>query len=284
MSFFNRIVLIGVLSMACYGQSLNDLSVFDQDGHLHGAHSATDLLRGSQSPLGRTPTASEDGSLPADDTPELGAAPITGTVSVGNLAKPPSKTAVKYLNKAQRYSEAGDVAKAIEVLRSAPLDPAGAPYLHSRLGTEYLKSGQFKLALPELEEAARLLPKEPAHHSNLAYAYQALGQLDRAEKEARVAVDLDHSNSKAHFLLGSILLDRPSGVKEATVNLKLARREVPSARFLLAQVYLFAGQHDEAQREMEDFLSIATEAQREVAQQWIARHPVHPNRASELVK
>jgi Tfp pilus assembly protein PilF len=282
-SFFTRSFLITVLCVACHGQNnMDNLSVFDPDGHVLGAH-PVEMLRGSQGLPGRAPIASDE-TLAPQNTEASGSAPITGTISVGNLAKPPSKTAVKYLNKAQRYSEAGDIAKAIEVLRSAPLDPAGAPYLHSRLGTEYLKSHQFQLAVPELEEAVRLLPKEPAHHSNLAYAYQALGQMERAEKEARLAVELDHSNSKAHFILGSILLDRPSGVKEATANLKLARREIPSARFLLAQVYLIAGQREAAKIELDDFLSVATEAQQKIAQQWIAIHSVHPNQASESAK
>jgi Tfp pilus assembly protein PilF len=164
------------------------------------------------------------------------------------------------------------------------LDPAGAPYIHSRLGTEYLKAHEYALAAPELEEAARLLPKEPAHHSNLAYLYQATGQMERAEKEARLAVELDHSNSKAHFLLGLILLDRPSGKNEAIANLKLARREVPSARFLLGQVYMISGQSEAAQREIDDFLSVATDAQRAAAQQWIATHSSRPDLVSESVK
>jgi Tfp pilus assembly protein PilF len=258
---------------------MNTLDVFDPDGHVLGT-TPTESLRGSQARSPRTASA-EDITFGGDEPQQQGSTPITGTISVGNLAKPPSKTALKYLAKAQRYSEEGNSAKAIEVLRSAPLDPAGAPYIHSRLGTEYLKSGQFALAVPDLEEAARLLPKEPAHHSNLAYAYQALGQLEHAEKEARLAVELDHSNSKAHFLLGSILLDRPAGLQEATANLKLARREVPSARFLLAQVYLVSGQREAARIEMDDFLSLATEAQRKIAQQWIAAHAVRPNQASE---
>ena len=281
MSFFIRSFSLTILSAACYGQMLDNRSVFDTDGHVVGAHPATELLMGTQGPAGRSPVANDDVYLSSEPR-EAGSAPIVGTISVGNLAKPPSKTALKYLNKAQRLSEQGNGAKAIEVLLSAPMDPAGAPYLHSRLGTEYLKSGQFALALPELEEAALLLPKEPAHHSNLAYAYQALGQMERAEQEARLAVELDHSNAKAHFLLGSILLDRPSGVKEATVNLKLARREIVSARFLLSQVYLFFGQREEARRELDDFLSAATDAQRGIARQWIAAH-IRPNQISESV-
>src|SRR5262249_52056585 len=128
--------------------------------------------------------------------------------------------------------------------KNAPYDPAGAPYIHSRLGTEYLKTGQFKLAAPELEEAAKLSPREPAHHSNLAYAYQALGRMADAETEARKALELDHTNSRAHFLLGLVLIERPSGLKEATENLRLARNDLPSARFLLAQAYMLSGQKE----------------------------------------
>ena len=287
MSFLNliRSVSLAVLSVACYGQDVDNLSGFDtaSQSRIRGVPSSGPLDAAMQSRAGKLPLDSDD-PFALEDTKTPGSNPITGTVSAENLAKPPSKTALKYLIKAQHFSETGNTAKAIEVLRSAPLDPAGAPYLRSRLGTEYLKSGQYALAIPELEEAARLLPKEAAHHSNLAFAYQALGQLERAEMEARLAVDLDHSNSKAHFLLGSILLDRPSSVKEATANLKLARREVPSARFLLAQVYLLSGQRDAAEREMEDFLSVATDAQRLVAQRWLVLHTFHPNQVSESAK
>ncbi len=195
-----------------------------------------------------------------------------GTVSVGTLANPPSKKALKLLDKAQHFSEAGDSKKAIEVLKSATLDPAGAPYIHSRLGTEYLKSGQFELAVPELLEASRLAPKESANYSNLAYAYQALGELNPAEAQARRALELDHANPKAHFLLGAILLEGPSTMEEAMDNLKVARKDVPSARFLLAQAYMLKGQRDAANREMSGFLDVANDSQRAAAKSWLDHH------------
>jgi Tfp pilus assembly protein PilF len=114
------------------------------------------------------------------------------------------------------------------------------------------------------------------HHSNLAYVYKALGQMELAEKEARLALTLDDSSAKAHFLLGSILLERRSTLPEAVTNLRFARSEVPSARFLLAQVYLYTGHRDEAEREMHDYLSVATEAQRAAAQEWVAQHSSRP--------
>jgi predicted Zn-dependent protease len=287
-SLFNSRILrsttfLSALALACYGQNISSVHVFDTEIHPHNVQGDVDdtfprdiggafSTRSSMPATADGTTHSDDFDISVEDHPRPSPNGIAGTISAENLAKPPSKAAIKILNKAQRYSEAGDSAKAIEVLRNAPKDPAGAPYLHSRLGTEYLKIGQYALAMPELEEAARLLPKEPAHHSNLAYGYQMLGQLDRAEKEARLAVELDHSNAKAHFLLGSILLNQEVTLQEAMVNLKLARQEVPSARFLLSQAYLFTGQRDAAEREIQDFLSVATDAQREAARRWMIAH------------
>jgi tetratricopeptide (TPR) repeat protein len=268
-SIFIRSVFLAVLVNACYGQNLDRIHAFDPE--MRGQN--PDSLPDGQSIFGpRSSPSSANSTGGLDEVQLQEPKPVGGTVSVDNLANPPSKAAIKIIKKAERYSEAGDHAKAIEILRNAPMDPAGAPYLHSRLGTEYLKSAQYTLAVPELEAAARLLPRESVHHSNLAYAYQTLGQLDRAETEARQAVNLDHSNAKARFLLGSILLNRLSTLPEAVTNLKLARQDVPSARFLLGQAYLFLGQRDAAQHEIQDFLSVATEAQKAAAREWIALH------------
>ena len=267
-SSFIRSVLFAVLAEACYGQNLDRIHVFDTD--VRGQADASVNGAGMFGP--RTSPPSADNNIQFDDEQVPVPKPVDGTISVDSLAKPPSRAAIKIMKKAERYSGAGDSAKAIEVLRSAPMDPAGAPYLHSRLGTEYLKSGQYALALPELEAAAHMLPRESVHHANLAYACQMLGQMDRAEAEARVAVSLDHSNPKARFLLGSILLNRPTTLQEAMTNLRFARQEVPSARFLLSQAYLFLGQRDEAQREIQDFLSVATDSQKAAARQWIVLH------------
>lgn len=282
MSFLDRSIVLVVLAGACYGQApdqaIDGVHMFDVDippgpGADHG-------MPGRVAPGAFVAQRMMDASN-HEVQPENFGGPVetvsvsaggTGTISAQVLAKPPSKTALKYLQKAEHYSQAGNSVKAIEVLRSAPMDPAGAPYLHSRLGTEYLKSGQFDLAVPELEEAARLLPKEPIHHSNLAYVYKALGQMEQAEREARLALTLDDSSAKAHFLLGSILLERRSTLPEAVTNLRFARAEVPSARFLLAQVYLYTGQRDAAERELQGYFSVATEIQRTAAQEWLAQH------------
>jgi Flp pilus assembly protein TadD len=283
LSFSDRSIVFALLTCACYGQStgntqsMDTVHMFDTDipDNSLAARSAVNVTAFAPNRVPPMIDASNHEIQPEEFAGSVPAG-MTGTVSAQTLAKPPSKKALKYLIKADHFSQAGDSAKAIEILRTAPMDPAGAPYLHSRLGTEYLKAGQFALAEPELEEAARLLPREPIHHSNLAYVYKALGQFDRAEKEARLALTLDDSSAKAHFLLGSILIEHKSGLEEAVTNLKLARAEVASARFLLAQVYMYTGHPDAAAREMQDYLSVATEAQRLAAAQWLTQHSRRP--------
>lgn len=318
MSFYRSIifsfVIFAIITGFCFGQNFQNVNVFDSDirGQVRGAQSVelvdaatlTSISRSNVDSDGmfvihdvapgsyvvRVVPTSANRSAPVEDIsvsiegPKASSGPISGTVSAQNLAKPPSKAALKYLNKAQRYSEEGNLAKAIETLRNAPMDPAGAPYIHGSLGTEYLKAGQFALAAPELEAAAQALPKDPIQHSNLAYLYQAQGKPEQAEKEIRLALALDPSSPKAHFLLGSILLDRRTGVDEAMANLKFARKEVPSARFLLAQAYMLTGQKDAAQREISDFLEVATDAQKAAAKQWIMRHSRPADKTSEPPK
>jgi tetratricopeptide (TPR) repeat protein len=295
-----RFILLLFLAITCFAQ--NNIVVLEREvrGRAEGASSVELLNSTTMAITIRTPVDS-DGSFvmrdvnpgsylvrfiaapkgPARPTEDLqiavgeeaheGQEPAA-TVSAATLANPPSRKAMKYLEKAQRYSLAGNSAKAIEVLKSAPLDPAGASYIHSRLGTEYLKCGEYLLALPQLEEAARLAPRDSVHHSNLAYVYVALGRRKDAEQAARKAVELDGRNTKAHFLLAAALADDPKTVGEAITHLKIAHRDVPSARFLLAQLLMVTGSRAAADREIESFLDVATGTQREIAQRWLEVH------------
>jgi tetratricopeptide (TPR) repeat protein len=128
---------------------------------------------------------------------------IPEAISVRQLRNPPSKSALRALEKAKHYSTAGDYAKAIAAL----------------------------------EEAARLLPESPVVHTNLGFAWATVARFDRAEQEARVAIGLDQHYAKAHYLLGHVLLLQGSKFEEAVENLKLASAEVPKARLILAQFY-----------------------------------------------
>jgi len=195
------------------------------------------------------------------------------------LQRPPSKKESKLLRHVQELAESGDHAKAIEILRAAL--PGASWYVHRRLGTEYLRTGRPDLAIPELEEAVHLMPGESAHHSNLSYAYRLTRRLPEAEREARTALELDHSSGQANFLLGVILLGRKSNPGEAVDHLKLARAGVRSARLALAQFYAISGLADASRRELASFLEGAPPVERAIAERWFAEHGFTPASAPE---
>ena len=175
------------------------------------------------------------------------------TISVRQLRNPPSKSALRAFTKAKSYSAAGDHAKAIDELRRILPDTSATGYAHASLGLEYLQLDRTDDAIAELQEAARLIPESPAVHTNLGYAWSAIGQFERAEQEARAAIRIDRTYAKARYLLGHVLLLQGAKFEEAVENLKLARAEVPKSRLILAQFYAQHGQQAAAEIEMREY-------------------------------
>ncbi len=205
--------------------------------------------------------------LPKQDAASHGRA---GTVSVRQLQHPVSKNAIHAFAKAQHYSDAGDHSKAIAELRQVLADPSAEGYAHANLGAEYLRAGQPDAAIAELEESIRLVPDSATAHTNLAYAYSVTRNLQRAEEEARRALQINRSYAQAHYLLGHILLTRGTGPDEGVENLKVARREIPKARIVLAQFYARRGQKEAARQELQEFIGEATGEDRTRAERWLS--------------
>lgn len=127
------------------------------------------------------------------------------TVSVEQLQHPVSSKGVRLLNQARNFADMGRHDKAIAQLQIALKERSAVPYAHSMLGVEYLKTGQVPAAIAELQQAVTLLPRNAAVRSDLGYGLFLSGDLDRAEKEARQALELDHSNRKTQLVLNQIL-------------------------------------------------------------------------------
>ena len=131
--------------------------------------------------------------------------PVPSAVSVEELQHPLSGKALKMMRRAANFAAMGRHDKAIEQLQAALKEPSAVPYAHSLLGQEYLKTNQVPVAIPELEEAVKLLPHNVANHSNLGYALFLTGDLDAGEREVRQALALDRQNSKTQHVLDQIL-------------------------------------------------------------------------------
>lgn len=138
--------------------------------------------------------------------PELSPAPPpAGAVSVEQLQHPLSPKAAKLLDKAHNFSVMGRHDLAIAQLQAALKERSAVPYAHSMLGAEYLRTNQVPEAIAELEQALTLLPRDVPDRSNLGYALFLSGDLDRAESEARQALELDANNPKTRSVLYQIL-------------------------------------------------------------------------------
>ena len=87
------------------------------------------------------------------------------------------------------------------------------------IGVAYIRAGQAALAVPELEQAARLMPEDAVVRTNFAYSLLLTKRMDVAEIECRRALELDRNSSKARWVMGSILLSKGSHDQEAVEDL-----------------------------------------------------------------
>jgi len=194
-------------------------------------------------------------NVPFAPSPEEAARPEDegNAVSIQQLSHPLSRKGRRLIAKVESYLRLGQRAKAKQQLTQAIKEPSAAPYAHAILGTEYLRDGQAQAAIPELEDAARVLPIAGIH-SNLGFALCLTGQGKRAEQELQEALRLDGDLPKARFLMGVLLLNEKSRDREAQYDLKIAQAHVRSAHLALAVCYLRRGEMEAAQQQLRTYL------------------------------
>lgn len=123
------------------------------------------------------------------------------------------------LNKNSQAEKAYETA--IQWQQDAPIR-SDQPYLN--LGTLLMEEVHTRQALPLLQQAVALSPKNPKAHEQLAHAYQNLKMLPQAEQELKKAVELAPKASALHFKLGQIyqkLGMKPEAIAEFAICKKL---------------------------------------------------------------
>ena len=126
-------------------------------------------------------------------------------VSVDELRHPLTGRARRVLATAWRYAQQGDHARAVSTLREGMAKAAAViPYAHALLGIEYLHLGRNAEAVPEFTAAATSFPHDAVVHSNFAVSLCIVGQFDRAEREARLALYLDPALRPAQELVSML--------------------------------------------------------------------------------
>jgi tetratricopeptide (TPR) repeat protein len=201
--------------------------------------------------------------------PEITAssAGAAGTVSVDEARHPLSGKGERLIEKGQQYASAGDHRKAIDEFKKALNERSSAPYAHSLLGVEYLKTKNFPAAIDQLRAAVLSLPNVSVNHSNLGYAYCLTGKREAAERELREAIRLDSVAPQPQYLLGLLLLDAKS--PEAGQHLQFAQRIIKKARLALAIFHTRHGESDAAQKDLRAYLGPAWPQEAENAEEWV---------------
>jgi len=175
-----------------------------------------------------------------------------GVVSAAELRHPISREGANLLKQAQKYASKGQHKEAIEILKKAVQDNSAAAYAHSFLGAEYLKISDPDAAIVHLDEAIKLQPSHADNYSNLGYALCLTGDRAAGERSIREALEKDRYFSRAHFLLGVILLDKAT--PEAPDHLLMVENEIPLAHLALAVYHARRGETASARQELKAYL------------------------------
>jgi protein O-GlcNAc transferase len=126
-------------------------------------------------------------------------------------------------------------------------NPEHSDALHL-LATLALQTKQPSDALPLLQRAIRLNPRDPAYYLNLGLAQKALGRLREALDAMSRAIELKPGFAEAHYQRG-VLLATQHQYDEAARALRRAlaiRRDYPAAQARLGNVLAAQGQLDKA--------------------------------------
>jgi tetratricopeptide (TPR) repeat protein len=184
---------------------------------------------------------------------ETGLLPSEPTVSVKRLRHhTPGKAWNAFFRSIKLAHDGAWQQGALELEKAVTIDPDFAE-AHNNLGVCDVELKRFDSAAAELRRAIEIDPADSVFHGNLSLALILLHLRPEAEQEARTAVTLDASNSKAQYLLGFLLAERPETRERATEHLNYAARDLPDAHYLLAQIYQAAGQTSRAGAELERY-------------------------------
>ena len=117
------------------------------------------------------------------------------TVSADLLRHPISYKTRGMLQRALDWMRSGKHQEAIHQLEDTlAKDPASAPYVHSLLGYEFMKTDQFADAVKSFEQAVALLPHDAINRANFGVSLAATGDFRGAKEQALRARELDPDN------------------------------------------------------------------------------------------
>jgi protein O-GlcNAc transferase len=151
----------------------------------------------------------------------------------------------------------GQVEEAIPPLEKAGADVANPDALIN-LGMALCQAQRANDAVPILQHAVSLLPRNPTAHEDLAAAYIQLSRFDDAVIQLRAALELTPDAPQLHYNLG-LALKLKDDDADAIPEFEKAETLDPSsseAPYALGLIYLQAGRYADAARELNASLKL----------------------------
>jgi tetratricopeptide (TPR) repeat protein len=156
--------------------------------------------------------------------------PPSGPVSLTQLKHPPARKAFSAFVAAQRFSEAGQYAKAAgELEKAIRISPEYAE-AYTNLAAQHVRMGRYQDAVDDAKRAMELTRPNAVDLSNMAFALHRLRRYPEALESARAAVRLEPGNDKAHYLLGALLVRDWRTLREGIAHLERAVESLPAAQ------------------------------------------------------
>jgi tetratricopeptide (TPR) repeat protein len=156
--------------------------------------------------------------------------PPSGPISLTQLKHPPARKAFGAFVAAQRFSEAGQYAKAAEELEKAIRISPEYAEAYTNLAAQHVRLGRYEDAVNDAKRAMELTRPNAVDLCNMAFAMHRLGRYPEAVDAARTAVRLEPGNDRAHYLLGTLLVRDWRTLREGITQLKRALQSVPAAQ------------------------------------------------------
>ena len=145
---------------------------------------------------------------------------------------------------------AGQTSSALPLLQRARQLAPREPLAHLHYGIALHEMGRYERAAALFRRAALLAPADPAPWTNLSAALVALGHAPAARAAARRAIRSAPDLAEAHYALGAAELaaDDPQAAQESFLRAIQRRRDMPQAWINLVLILARQGQAGLAQQ------------------------------------
>jgi Tfp pilus assembly protein PilF len=190
-----------------------------------------------------------------------------GIISVNQLSIPTK--AVKEFQRSQKSFQAGDLRSACAHLEKALQIYPNFVEAHNNLAGAYVDMREYERAAEQLRLAIAINPNVDVPYNNLSSALFSLGRYSEGEEAARQALRLNPLRNTTRYNLGRALAAQEHYTLEAAEALRLASKEIPQARLMLALVLSKRGTFDQAAAELREYLKAPDPALRQAVQEWL---------------